>query len=422
MPALMQFTSILTREGSMMRKNRIFAVVGGLAVLILSADVCRAAPVFQQTNLVSSVPGVAPVTDPHLKNPWGISFSPSGPFWVSNQADTSGAGTGTATLYSGAGQPFPNGNPLVVTITSVGGTARRGPTGVAFNSTTDFRLPPAPAAGNPAAFLFANLDGTISGWNATLGTATSIQVIQPGAVFTGLTLGNNGTGNFLYAADTANNQIRVYDASFAATALGSFLDPNLPAGFTAYNVQSLGGTLYVTYQNESSGGGVIDAFDLNGNLLRRVSGNGPGGPLDDPWGLTLAPAGFGTFGGALLVGNERNGRISAFDAQTGQFLGQLLDGQNNPIANPGLWGLTFGNGGVGGSPDVLYFTAGIASETEGLFGAISTVPPSDVPEPTSFLLVGAGWLAIVVAHRRVGGAKTALGQRVRGTTWSLPRS
>jgi uncharacterized protein (TIGR03118 family) len=215
---------------------------------------------------VSSVPGLSPVTDPNLKNPWGVAFGPTGPFWVANQV------TSTATLYNGTGQK----QPLTVTIPTLGGG---GPTGQVFNDTSDFAL----ATGGKALFLFANLDGSISGWNAAQGTSAQVQVTGTAAAYTGLALGNNGSGNFLYAADALGNKIDVFDGAFTPTTLaGAFVDPSLPAGFTVYNVQKIGQTLFVTYENETTGGGVVNAFDFNGVLLRRVTSNGSGGPLDSP--------------------------------------------------------------------------------------------------------------------------------------------
>jgi uncharacterized protein (TIGR03118 family) len=353
----------------------------------------QAAPVFEQTDLVSSVSGVAPVTDPNLRNPWGLTSSPTSPFWVANQV------SGTSTLYNGAGQPFPVGSPRVVTIPPLAGASASGPTGIVFNSTSDFALGP----GAPAAiFLFAALDGTISGWNPTVNPTSSIRMAaEAGAVYTALALARSGSGSFLYAANGPGARIDVYDGSFTRVSLaGSFTDPVLPAGFTPYNIQNLGGTLYVTYENEDSGGGVVDAFDLNGNLLRRVTANADGGPLDDPWGLAIAPDTFGDFAGALLVGNEGDGRINAFDPATGTWLGALRDSGGDPIANPGLWGLLVGNDGNGGDSGTLYFVAGIEDEREGLLGAIRLVDVASVPEPASWWLLVLGACALLIAARR----------------------
>jgi uncharacterized protein (TIGR03118 family) len=347
------------------------------------------ASAYVQSNLVSDIPGLATFTDPNLRNPWGIAFSATSPFWVSNQF------TGTSTLYNGAGQP----QPLVVTVPGAG-TGPRGPTGQVFNATSDFAL----TTGGKAFFLFANLDGSISGWNPAQGTQAAVTVPPLGAVYTGLAMGNNGTGNFLYAADASGNRIDVYDGTFAATTLtGSFTDPNLPSGFAVYNIQQIGGMLLVTYENEADGGGVVNAFDFNGNFLRRIASNTDGGALDSPWGLALSPSTFGSFGGALLIGNEDDGHISAFDLASGDFLGQLGDANGNTIANTGLWGLAFGNGGSGGEPNKLYFAAGINDELNGLFGSITAV--SAVPEPSSLALFVLGG-AIVGAmkwrnHQRV---------------------
>jgi uncharacterized protein (TIGR03118 family) len=357
------------------------AVIGALA----SASVARAqVTAFQQTNLVSSVAGLAPFTDPNLRNPWGIALSPTSPFWIANQI------TATATLYNGTGQP----SALIVSVPSTGNPS--GPTGIVFNSTSDFVPIP---GGSPATFIFANRNGNIQAWNSSAGTTAINTVLGTGASYTGLTIGNNGTGNFLYAANFANARIDVFDGSFHSSSVaGNFTDPGLPAGFSPHNIQNLGGTVFVTYKNATSGGGIVSAFSQSGNFLRRVTTNGAGGHLDAPWGLAIAPAGFGPFGGDLLVGNEGDGHISAFDVLTGSFLGQISDASNQPIANPGLWGLTFGNGGNGGSPNTLYFTAGIQGETQGLFGSISPVP-----EPSAMVLVG---IAVLVGARRASkGAK-----------------
>jgi uncharacterized protein (TIGR03118 family) len=336
----------------------------------------------QSLNLVSDIatpPGGAPqVVDPVLKNPWGVARSATSPFWVANE------GSGTSTLYSGDA----SGNPLTksstqATIPPAPGAVRGTPTGVVNNATTDFVV-----NGAPARWIFDSLDGSLSGWNG--GANAQLVAMTSGAVYTGLAIGSTAAGNFLYAANFSQGRIDVFDKSFTFVSgrTGSFIfsDPNLPSGLTPYrpaNIQDLNGTLYVTYWNgaDVQHGGIIDAFDTNGNFLRRVVSGG----LDQPWGLALAPAGFGNLGGALLVGNFGfgDGKINALDPKTGKFLGYITDANGTPLAFEGLWGLTFGNGGSGGDPNALYFAAGINrvgptsfSANDGLFGSIRLVSSS----------------------------------------------
>jgi uncharacterized protein (TIGR03118 family) len=347
-----------------------------------------------QTNLVSNVPGLAAITDPLLVNPWGVSRSPTSPFWVSNQ------GTNTTTLYNVIGSTTvskvniaPNG--FVAIPTTAAGP--QGPTGQVNNTNTaSFQLTPGDTASS-SRFIFANLNGTISGWAG--GASSTVKAATPGAVYTGLAIDSAGTR--LYAADAVSGGIHVFDNSFARLASpgGAFVDPNLPAGFGAFNVQDIGGTIYVAYapaglpaqRNATRGMGFVSAFDENGNFLRRVVS---GDRLAAPWGLALAPQSFGPFGGDLLVGNFSfvASEINAFDPVTGQLTGTIpidVGAGNTP---GGLWALRFGNGGNGGAPGTLYFSDGINGETAGLFGALAPVPePSTVALTAAGLLLLCGW-------------------------------
>jgi uncharacterized protein (TIGR03118 family) len=336
---------------------------------------------YRQTNLVSDIAGLAPVLDPLLVNPWGISMTASSPFWVANN------GTSTTQLIRGdvGGAPVVlNASPQTVTIP--GGL----PTGTVANpSTTDFVLPGACASAPCSArFLFASITGNITGWNpnapAAGSTTAVIAVSKPGHVYTGLAVANNGT-NHLYAADFANGTIDVYDSAFALqpTASFPFADPTIPntSGNTyhPFNIQNIGGSLYVTYakvgtdgkDEEGVGNGFVRRFNTNG--VRDLTFGVNNGPLNSPWGIVLAPASFGIFGGALLVGNfgEGNPSIHAFNPTTGAFLGTLQNENGDGIEIDELWALAFGNGGSGGDVNTLYFSAGTAEEEHGLFGKLN---------------------------------------------------
>ena len=335
------------------------------ALMLLVPTGVKADPFYVQTDLVSDIPGTAPVTDTNLKNPWGMSFSRTSPFWVSNQ------GSNTATLYSDAGgKPTKLGLTVTIPTTPAG---PQGPTGQVNNGTGSFVL----SDKTPAAFIFANLNGTISAWNGGLGTTAQVQVpSSSGAIFTGLALATVGGSPHLYVANTAANTIEVYNGNFQRTTLsGNFTDPNPVAGFSAYNVQNIGNNLFVTYGNNAGGvphaGGYVDEFDLNGNFIKRIVTNGP---LNDPWGVVKAPATFGVFGGDLLIGNLFDSKISAYDLSTTvpTFKGQITT--NTGFASPvGLWALDFGNG-VTGNSNTLFFTSGINDQKDGLFAALTPVP------------------------------------------------
>jgi len=326
---------------------------------------------YQQTNLVSDMAGMAAFTDPHLINPWGVSESSSGPFWVSDNV------TGVSTLYNSQGQP----QSLIVTIPPASGSGKGTPTGTVFNATSGFVITQGSKSG-PAQFLFDSLDGTISGWNSSVSPTSAVVAVNnsASAVYTGLALVSNSSGTFLYAANSListqhpNGTIDVFNNKFAPTQLqGSFTDPTLPAGYSPYDIRLVKGMLLVTYSPSTPpklGQGFVDVYKTNGVFVKRLISNGK---LDAPWGLALAPSSFGQFSNALLVGNVGNGLINAFNSSTGAFLGTLKNTAGQPIQNSGLWSLTFGNGGMGGNLDTLYFAAGIGGYQHGLFGAITLV-------------------------------------------------
>jgi uncharacterized protein (TIGR03118 family) len=327
----------------------------------------------------------AQTTDSDLLNPWGVSYSPTGPFWVSDN------GSGLATAYSV--DPATHATTKLGIEVSILGDGSV--TGQVFNdSSVAFH-------GDP--FLFASEDGTISGWRPALGTTAEVLATVTGASYKGSALGTSGGVSYLYSANFAAGTIDVLDGDLVPTTLaGSFTDPNLPAGFAPFNVQNLGGTLFVSYAVVGANGddvaglgnGVVDAFDLQGNFVRRITA---GGALNSPWGLALAPFSFGSFAGALLVGNFGDGRIHAFDPATGAPLGALTDANGDPIAIDGLWALVPGNGGAGGDAGAVYFSAGPQGETHGLFGAIA------VPEPGTLVVLAGGLLGLGWSGRRPTG-------------------
>jgi hypothetical protein len=234
-------------------------------------------------------------------------------------------------------------------------------------------------------------DGTIAGWNTNVpppspSTTAQVATQVAGAVYKGVTIGNNGSENLLYAANFHTGHIDVFDAHFASKTLsGNFTDPNLPAGYAPFNVENIGGTLYVTFAQQDADAhdevdgahkGFVDKFDLNGNLLGHFAS---GGALNAPWGIAQAPANFGRFSGDILVGNFGDGRINAFTA-SGAFVGPLRDPRGNAIAVDGLWALAFGNGVTAGDANALYFTAGPGHESHGLFGKVS--PATNLTQQT----------------------------------------
>jgi uncharacterized protein (TIGR03118 family) len=318
-------------------------------------------PGYTRTDLVSDQPGGTVLPDSNLVNAWGMARGPNGPVWVSNN------GTNTATVYRGAvgGAPVQK-VPLDVTIP--GGA----PTGQVFNDTNGFTAPGAPG---PAQFIFASEDGDITAWAG--GNAALLARHVDGASYKGLALDHSPFGPLLLAANFAAAKVDVFDSTFTPLPVDLlFRDPDLPKGYAPFNIAELAGQILVTYAlvNPATGDdvagqghGFVDVFTTYGALVRRLVTRSP---LDSPWGMAIAPANFGQFSGDLLVGNFGNGRINAFDPQTGRFLGALTDDQGDPIVIDGLWGLLVGDAAAGG-PDAVWFSSGPDHESHGLVGLLT---------------------------------------------------
>jgi uncharacterized protein (TIGR03118 family) len=358
----------------------IFAILALTPVLV--ADTLG----FQVHNLTSNQTGVADFQDTNLQNAWGLASSANSPFWVGDN------GTGLATVYSGTGAPV---STIAVQIPGDGSV-----TGVTFtaNGSTDF---------SGDTFLFANEDGTVSGWRSALGGTGMAETLQTAAganEYKGIAFSNvvtsSGTFGYAYLANFGTGAVDVLKGNAAAPDLtGRFLDPNVPAGYVPFDVQVLDGSVYVAYavkngrdELDGPGLGIVSRFDLNGNLLGRVAA---GGDLNAPWGMVIAPASFPLFGGDLLVGNFGDGKIHAYDPITGTPFGALHDQSGADLSIDGLWGLRFGNGASGGTLGALYFTAGPDSESNGLFGRIDPTP-----EPATWWLGAAALLPILHRLRR----------------------
>lgn len=346
------------------------ALIAIVSSALAPAPPAGASAFYSPTVLVSNVPGVAPHTDPLLKNAWGLTATPTSPFWVADN------GSGVATIYDGTGQP----STRVVTIPVPDGVdPPSAPTGAIANATSDFVVAKGSASG-PAVFLFATEDGTIAGWNPQVDQTNAVLAVdnsEAGAIYKGLAQGQSSIGNVLYATNFHAGTIDVFDATFTPVSLdGDFVDKHAASGFGPFNVANVGGQLFVTYAKQDEdreddvagvGIGFVDVFDLDGHFVRRFAQSGR---LNAPWGIALAPPDFGRFSGALLIGNFGDGHVLAFDPASGKFLGQLSDAKGKPLAIDGLWGLAFGNGRPDAPVNRLFFTAGPDDEENGAFGSI----------------------------------------------------
>jgi uncharacterized protein (TIGR03118 family) len=330
----------------------------------------RARSVYESKVLVSNGGMSANFTDENLINGWGVAFNPTGFVWVNAE------GTGKAVLYDGNGQP----QSLVVTVPGPGGAAGN-PTGIVFSGGMDFVVTNGTTTG-PARFIFATGQGTIAGWAPNVNATNALEAVdnsKQDAAYTGLALSGNGTTHLLYACNFSKARIDVFDGTFkSVTVPGGFKDPKLPSLYAPFGIQAIGGDIYVTYAKQEEAGsdeeehgaglGVVDVFDPQGHLIRRIATHGP---LNSPWGIALAPASFGDFGGALLIGNLGDGAINAYGARSGRFLGQLRGANNRPIHVDGLWGMQFGNGILGQPTNSLFWAAGPNDETDGAYGVIN---------------------------------------------------
>lgn len=365
-------------------------LIQGAAALTLtlatSAGLAQTAGSYSLTSIISDGYTPATVTDAGFVDPWGISLGSD--FWI----DTAVTGYSYVNFANGAVQ-------FKATIPAAKGTGTGQPTGTVFNNTTGFLL----SNGSKASFLFASLDGSIWGWNGKLLSSGNISLkavdnSAASAVYTDIALDPSSAGTVLLATNFGKGaSVEVYDQTFKPTTLaGAFTDPNVPAGYAPYAVHVISKQVYVTYMLRSTttysetlgpNTGFVSVFDVNGNFLKRAI---TGGNLNAPWGMALAPAGFGIYGGDLLVGNLGDGLINVFDPNTYAYLGQITDATGAPILSKypgagsansyvGLWEIVFGVGVAGGSPtttaagdpNTLYFAAGLDAETHGVFGSIS---------------------------------------------------
>ncbi len=331
--------------------------------------------------LVSDGVIAAANTDSNLQNPWGLAAAPGNPFWIADN------NSNKSTLYDGNGTP----QSLVVSIPA-GTNGPANPAGEVYNGTTDFAITTATGSA-PAQFIFAGEGGTITGWSSTVSGSTATIAYDDGAggaVYKGLALANNGSANLLYATDLHNAKIDVFDTHFhKVTVAGAFADATIPAGFVPFGIMSLNNQLWVTYAKQDptahdevlgAGLGYVNVFDTNGNMIKRFAS---AGVLNAPWGIALAPAGFGSVAGQLLIGNFGDGTINAFNPSSAASMGPVSLASGKQLVIPGLWALAFGNGAANQPGNTLFYTAGPNNQADGVFGRID-VTTSPQPSCTGY--------------------------------------
>ena len=396
---LAQASDLPLNRGYSPRLQHLKTMTLSIVVLLVAIALCgfgsaQTAGIYQVTNIISD--GFVPATtmDPNFIDPWGVSGGNT--LWINT------AVTGYSYLTSVAGVL----GSFKATIPAASGTGTGSPSGTVQNTTAGFIL----SNGAKASFLFSTLDGTISGWNGAQSAGGNHALIAinnsaNNAIYTDLALVTNTNGTYLLVPNFGQGgDVEVYDTTFKPAKLaGSFTDPNVPSGYAPYGIKSIGTQVFVTYMLRSvppagsyvatlgTNTGFVSVFDVNGNFVARAV---TGGDLNAPWGVAIAPAGFGIFGGDLLIGNFGDGLITAYNPTTYAYLGTVADGTGKPIAYPGLWEI-FVSTSTAANANAIYFTAGLANETHGLFGVISN-GATTTATPT-FNLSAASQIASVAA-------------------------